>query len=405
MDNILIAILVTVVSFVASALMFSPVLWFAQKFDIVDNPNARKLQRVPIPVMGGMVVYIGILIGGLVLSIFMRSPVMGWGLLAMTIMMIMGTWDDVEDISASLRFLIEIGLVLGFMHLTGYYIDDLHGLWGVHELSPWVGIPLSLTLGVGSINAVNMIDGVDGYSSGYGMMACTCFAVMFWIAGEPMMACMAMIVSAALLPFFMHNVFGRRSKMFIGDGGTMMLGMIMNVFSFYALSGHGKCEWMAEEWNLTLTGIVLAIGSIPVFDTMRVMSSRMLHGHSPFKPDKTHLHHLYIDMGFSHLGAAFSILLLNFLVVVITLITWKLGASIDVQTYLVFAMGIGLTFVLYPFMRKQQLGGELDEEGYPKGTLLWKIICKIGSMSHMERGKVWKALRRFMDGPMLLRWR
>jgi len=367
--------------------------------NIVDSPNERKLQRVPIPVFGGGVVYSGILTGWMTLMLFMESEVLSWGLAAMTIMMLIGTWDDIRDIPASLRFLIELVLVGAFIAVTGVYIDDLHGLWGVYALEPWIGIPLSIFAGVGIINAVNLIDGVDGYSSGYGMLACGCFALAFWQMWNPVIICLAVIVIGAIVPFFLHNVFGARSRMFIGDGGTLMLGMLMVVMVFYALSSKGNLEGL-EQKGLSLTAFVLAVGCIPLFDTLRVMTLRIIRGKSPFKPDKTHLHHLFIDMGFSHLGAALFILTVNAMVVLICLLSWKLGASYDVQTYIVIVLGMLLTFGFYKIMKNQQNGGLCDEEGYPQGTALWHAMCRLGSKTHKEDKRSWRILRYIMDGPL-----
>lgn len=99
--NILLA---TVVAMVTSALVFPRALKFAKKHNIVDNPDARKLQRVPVPVFGGMVVFTGILMGGLVLCNFMWNRVMMNTMVAMTVMMIIGTWDDISNLSARFRF-------------------------------------------------------------------------------------------------------------------------------------------------------------------------------------------------------------------------------------------------------------------------------------------------------------
>ncbi len=400
MESTLLAIFATALAFLVSLFLFPPVLWFARAYDIVDNPNARKLQRFPVPVLGGFVVFSGILAGVIVLSFFMVSPVVLLGLTAMAIMMLVGTWDDISDISSAIRFIIEIALVLSFILVTGYYIDDFHGLWGIYTLPEWVGIPLSIFAGVGVINAVNLIDGVDGYSSGYGMLACACFSALFWYVGATEMAILSMIVFGALLPFFLHNVFGIKSKMFIGDGGTLMLGMLMTILSFYALSSKSACDPF-EKSGLGLTALILAIGCIPVFDTLRVMTMRILRGRSPFKPDKTHLHHLFIDMDFSHLGAALSILFLNASVIIVLIVAWQCGASIDVQLFIVMALGILVTFGFYKFMKSQQSGGGLDEEGYPKGTRLWHIVCKIGDISQLERTRIWRKMRYNMDGPMM----
>jgi UDP-N-acetylmuramyl pentapeptide phosphotransferase/UDP-N-acetylglucosamine-1-phosphate transferase len=388
------------VALLTSAMVFPMALRFARKHDIVDNPNARKLQRVPVPVFGGIVVYLGVLAGWLVLMLFMKSEVLSWGLVAMTIMMAIGMWDDMRDLSATLRFVIEFALVGAFIAVTGVYIDDFHGLWGIHELTPWLAIPLSLVVGVGIINAVNLIDGVDGYSSGYGILACVCVAIAFWQVWNPVMVCLTVIVIGAIIPFFLHNVFGARSKMFIGDGGTLMLGTLMAVMIFCSLSSKFGLEAL-EDKGMSLIAFTIAVACIPVFDTLRVMTMRILRGNSPFKPDKTHLHHLFIDMGFSHLGAALSILLINASVVLIWLLSWKLGASIDVQTYIVVALGFAVTFGFYKYMKNQQNGGPVDEEGYPQGSKVWHIALKVGDFTHREDKRFWRTMRDLMDGPLL----
>ena len=400
MENTYIAVLVFAVALVTSTIVFPKALRFAREHDIVDNPNARKLQRVPVPVFGGIVVYCGIMAGWLVLMLFMKSEVLTWGLAAMTIMMAIGMWDDIKDISALLRFFIEFALVGAFMAFTGVYIDDLHGLWGIEELDLWVSIPLSLVAGVGIINAVNLIDGVDGYSSGYGIMACICVAMAFWQVWSPVMVCLTVIVIGAIIPFFMHNVFGAKSKMFIGDGGTLMLGTLMTVMTFCSLSSKFGLDAL-EHSGMSLPAFALAVLCIPVFDTLRVMTARILRGYSPFKPDKTHLHHLFIDMGFSHLGAALSILAINASVVLLWLLSWMLGASIDVQTYLVGIMGVTVTFGFYKFMKVQQNGGPADEEGYPQGSKIWHAALRLGTLTHREDKRFWRTMKYIMDGPLL----
>ena len=400
MNNIYVGLLIFVVAMVTSMATFPWALTFAQKHGIVDNPNARKLQRIPVPVFGGIVVYCGIVAGGLTLGLFVWNMVLLYVFVGMTFIMGIGLWDDIKDISATLRFFIEVVLVFGFIIQSGVLIDDFHGLWGIHEIDDWIAIPLSVIAGVGVINAVNLIDGVDGYSSGYGIMACTCFGLMYWSVWSHIMVFLTLLVIGALLPFFMHNVFGVKSKMYIGDSGTLMLGMIMTICLFYSLSSKQPGDRL-EDKGISLVAFTLAVLCIPVFDTLRVMSLRILRGKSPFKPDKTHLHHLFIDMGFSHLGAALFILMLNFGVVLVWLLSWWLGASVDVQTYIVAALGFLVTFGFYKYMKMQQNGGPVDEEGYPQGTWLWHRMCELGYYTHRENKRTWRVLKRIMDGPMM----
>lgn len=392
----MLSLLVFVVAILVSTMAYPTVFRFAKRHNIVDNPNARKLQRVPVPMMGGVVVYIGIIAGMIVLFLFLKESLLLWGLLAMTIMMLMGIWDDIHDLNPILRFLMEIAMIALFISMTDVYIDDFHGLWGIHDIPAWLGIIFSVFVGVGIINAVNMIDGVDGYSSGFAMMACIFFALAFHSVWSIAMVCMAIIVAGSLLPFFLHNVFGIRSKMFIGDGGTMLLGMLMVVFLFFALSSRTRCSSLAEI-GICLPAMCVAVMCIPVFDTLRVMTMRILRGKSPFRPDKTHLHHLFIDMGFSHLGSALTILLMNLIVILVWLLTWRLGASMDVQAYVVIGLGILMTFVFYKVMKIQQNSGPLDEEGFPQGTWLWHKACHLGDLSHHEKNPVWRFLSWLMD--------
>ena len=202
MKSIYVMALLTAIAMVTSFVVFPFVLRFAKRHNIVDNPNARKLQRVPIPLLGGVVVFSGILMGDLVISLLIHWPVMALSMLAMAVMLVVGTWDDIKGLSPQFRFLVEVLVVGGFILLTGNYISSLHGLWGIHQLPEVVSIPLSIIAGVGIINAVNLIDGVDGYASGYGMMACFFFALMYGTVWAPRIMCMNLMVMGALLPFF-----------------------------------------------------------------------------------------------------------------------------------------------------------------------------------------------------------
>ena len=131
------------------------------------------------------------------------------------------------------------------------------------------------------------------------------------------------------------------------------------------------------------------------------MFVRMIHGKSPLKADKSHLHHLFIDMGFSHLGAAMFIIQMNIVVLLGWWLAWYLGASMDVQLYVVVAMALMVTAGVYSLMRWQQNGGPVDEEGYPQGTKFWHLLCRLGEWTHKENKRAWRMMRFIMDYPLL----
>lgn len=399
MSTTQILIILSLLSLIVTTVVYPLVLRYALHHNIVDNPDARKLHRQPVPIMGGVAVYAGILAGCFAMFFLVPKASISWSLMAMTTMLVLGVWDDIKNLSAILRLIVQFGIVGAYMGFTGHLIDNFYGLFGIHEISLWVGIPLSLVAGVGTINAINMIDGVDGYSSGYGIMACASFGALFIAVNQPVLSCLAVIVASALLPFFMHNVFGKKSKMFIGDGGTMMLGLLMTIFELGVMSLR-RCPEL-EAQGIGLMAFTLAVLCIPIFDTLRVMIARMARGRSPFKPDKTHLHHLFIDMGFSHFGAAISILSMNLTVMLVWLLLWLSGASINTQTCVVVLMGIMVTFGFYKLMRWQQHSGPIGDDGLPQGTSLWHTFCRIGNWSHMEEGAVWRTMQKLVDGDLI----
>lgn len=387
MSSIIYYILVPfVVALVASFWVFPKILNIALKKNIVDNPDARKLQRVPVPVLGGMVVLFGILVALCVCQLFVDCSSLFTVVLAMSVMLYVGTMDDILNLSAYTRFFLEILMALTIIYTCGYSIDNLHGLWGIYTLPLYLSMPLTIVAVVGIVNAINLIDGVDGYSSGYCIMACTIFGVLFCIMRDMPMVMLAVVCVASLIPFFLHNVFGLSSKMFIGDGGTLLMGCVMSIFVLNVLKSDTLCLEYCE-WGMGLVPLALAILCIPVFDTVRVMTMRMLRKTSPFHADKTHLHHLFIEVGFSHIGTTVGILALNCLVVLGWYISYKCGASIDVQLYVVIGLSLLVTVGLYYGMR---YCGK-------RNWLPYRLMRKIGEMTHVERKGVFFWLRKLMD--------
>ena len=375
-----------VAALLASIWVFPKVLKIAFDKNIVDNPDARKLHRVPVPVLGGMAVVFGILVALSVSQLFVDCSSLFTIVLAMVIMLFIGTMDDILDIPSTTRFVLEILVALMIIYTCDYSLDNLHGLWGVHELSPWVSLPLTVVTVVGIINAINLIDGVDGYSSGYCMMACSIFGVFFYIVGDMPMTLLAVACVAALIPFFLHNVFGRTSKMFIGDGGTLLMGCVMSVFVLNILKTSTACVEYSG-WGMGLVPLSLAVLCIPVFDTVRVMVMRILRGTSPFHADKTHLHHLFIEMGFSHIGTTISILFLNLSVIFGWYISYKCGAGAATQLYIVIALSLLVTVGFYYGLR---FCGK-------HGWAPYRFMQCLGKITHVERKGLFLWLQRMVD--------
>lgn len=382
LDNILIAFFT---SLIAVIWIHPIIVKIAHKKNIVDNPNARKLQSTPVPVLGGIAVFFGIIIGLVFTSGEISSAPLMPIIAAMVIMLYTGTMDDIIDLTARTRFLFEIGVITLLIFTQGMLIDNFHGLWDLYAISKAAAIPLTIFATVGIINSINLIDGVNGLSSGYCILASVVFGTFFYITNNAPMVILAAVSVGSLLPFFFHNVFGKTSKMFIGDGGALVMGLIMSIFVINALNtDHAILDAIGTEFNPI--PFSLAVMVIPVADTLRVMSSRMIRGTSPFHPDKTHLHHLFIGNGFSHAGTTTMILLLNIIVIAVQFIASRMGASVEVQLYIVIGMGIIMSWGLYHGVSLMR------DDGQGK-----KFIRVIGRTTHIERKGVFLVLQRIVD--------
>lgn len=357
----------------------------ARDKNIVDNPNTRKLHSRPIPVLGGMAVFFGIIIGLAFTSNHSASISLMPIIAAMLIMLYIGTMDDIVNLSAQKRFLMEIGVILLLIFTNNMLIDNFHGLWGVNEISRGIAIPLTIFAAVGIINSINLIDGVNGLSSGYCILASIVFGFFFYATGNASMVMLATVTVGSLLPFFFHNVFGGSSKMFIGDGGALAMGLIMSTFVISALDTNVA---ISNNFNNPsgLIPFTLAIMIVPVTDTLRVMSLRIMRGVSPFHPDKTHLHHLFIDHGFSHAGTTMMILFLNAIVIITQLLTWHAGYSAELQIYIVIAIGAIISGGLYHGLNA------LHDEHPCK-----KAVRAIGRTTYIERKGLFSVLQRLAD--------
>ena len=353
--------------------------------NLVDNPDSRKLQRQPVPVLGGIAVFFGIVIGYGSVCGMVNYAGMLIVIMAMMVMLYIGTMDDILSLSPALRFAVEFFVALLLIFNGGYLLDDFHGLWGVGMLPDWMAVPLTVVAVVGIINAINLIDGVNGLSSGYCITACTMFGTLFYLSGDMKMTILAAVSVGALIPFFLHNVFGKTSKMFIGDGGTLVMGVVITVFVIETLRSGSSCGAYVEP-RVGLVPFSLAVLCIPVFDTLRVMFSRILRGVSPFRPDKTHLHHLFISLGFSHAGTTAVILTLNLLVVLAWWAAYAAGAPIDLQLYLVLFLGVIITTGIYYPLRRLKPSGRL-----------FRRLHRLGHLSHVERTGPVLWLQRLMD--------
>src|SRR5476649_752989 len=276
--------------------LFSMVFLFfsrkvAKKIGLVDKPNYRKRHQGQIPLVGGISIYAGICFTFVYTDHFV--PHIGLYLLCSGILVLTGALDDRFDISVKSRAAIQGLVAIAMMVFGGLYINSLGFIFGPWEmiLGPF-GYLVTLFGVWASINAFNMVDGIDGLLGGLSCVSLGAMGALMWMDNNPGLGlwCFAMI--AAILPYILLNlgVFGRHYKVFMGDAGSTMIGFSIIWIILQSTQGNG------HPMN-PVTG--LWIIAIPLMDMIAIMYRRMRKGMSPFSPDRQHIHHLIMRAGFS----------------------------------------------------------------------------------------------------------
>lgn len=384
MNSILCLILTAFVSLAAVYWIFPSILKLARAKNIVDNPDARKLQKMPVPVLGGLAVFFGLAVG-VGFAYCVRDVTMDLVplFMAAVIMLYMGLMDDCLGLSAAERFFFETIAILILIFGGGECVDSFHGMWGVGTFSWYWAVPLTVFAGVGIINAFNMIDGVNGLSSGLCILCSVLMCTIFFKRSDMTNAVLAVSFAGALVPFFLHNVFGKVSKMFIGDSGTMVMGMLVSWYMIQVMSSTSPYE----NANLNPAAMILAVASVPVADTLRVMGMRILKGRSPFSPDKTHLHHMFISLGVSHSITTFTEIFIDGLVVAAWYLSYKMGASLNAQMWVTIGVAAFFVWGLFFFIRYH----------FKHKTRFLERMVNFNSHTHFGQKKWWLALQHWQD--------
>ena len=281
-------------AFVFTAIVIPPFIsWFKNK-GILDMPGSRKEHASPIPTMGGIA-----LVAGMMMSLFFWFPFSGnvielCFLFSILNLSALGILDDLKDVPARYKFMIQIALAI-MVALSGIRITSFGGLFGINELPVSAQYVFTVLVIVGITNAFNLIDGIDGLAGGLGFMSLVTLGIFLTISGDKNTALIAFSLAGAILAFLYFNL--HPAKIFMGDTGSLVLGFITAVLCIRMMQlNMNVSNPVIQHAPLFALGIVL----IPIFDTIRVFGTRIWKGGSPFVADKTHIHHLLTNEGFSH---------------------------------------------------------------------------------------------------------
>ncbi len=311
-DNILPIVISFLTALVITLLLIPMIIRLSHKYQLVDKPDQRKVHKNPIPTLGGIGFFAGF-IGIAVIWMSLRGVTADFILLGgLVVLFIMGIFDDMLDLRASLKFLIQIAIAL-LISYFGFRISSLNGVFGINEMPVWAQYTFSVFLITGLINAFNLIDGIDGLAGGLAFINALVLGSILYFQENMLFALLAFTFAGALLGFLFFNF--NPAKIFMGDTGSLVIGFLMAVLGIIVIRGGNEATVSAVATGGSITIVVVGILLLPVYDTLRVFSERILKKSSPFKPDRTHVHHLLIETGARHKKASIILYVANSVII------------------------------------------------------------------------------------------
>lgn len=342
-----------ILSFLLGLFTIPRIAKLAMRMHLYDQPDARKVHKRPIPRIGGTsFLPTAALSMAVVLVTYLRlvpendlwNGIHAQHLLAYLcgslLIYIVGLYDDVYTASYRVKFVVQI-IAAALLCVSGLWVANFSNVFFIEEVPFWIGMPFTIVFVVYVTNAMNLIDGIDGLSSGLSIITLVILTGLNLIAGDQIWAMMSIAFIGVLLAFFYFNVYSWHYKIFMGDAGSLSLG--------YTLAFLVLHFWQREPvWNPIFHNVGLVALSplaIPLLDVIRVSLFRILNKKNPFLPDKTHIHHLLMDAGFSARNTLF--LILSFSVVIIAanafiadFISQTVMIITDVALYICLCIGV-----------------------------------------------------------------
>jgi UDP-GlcNAc:undecaprenyl-phosphate/decaprenyl-phosphate GlcNAc-1-phosphate transferase len=266
--------------------LIPPLMKAAGRWQFLDQPSARKVHSTPIPRIGGIAMAVGALLAVVVAgNLATPMPAVIAGLL---VLVAFGVWDDRNDLRPEIKLAGQVIAVAIVMVWGGVAVDSVTFAQR-YELAAWVAVPLTAMFLIGVTNAVNLADGLDGLAGGTTLLSLAGIAMLAFTSDNMPVAIDAVVLIGAIFGFLRFNT--HPARIFMGDGGSQMLGFAAGVLSIM----------LTQDARAPLSAALpLLLLGIPVIDTLWVMTRRILAGHSPFRADRNHVHHRLLDLGFEH---------------------------------------------------------------------------------------------------------
>lgn len=344
MDIALLCNIIT--SFVLTYISIPPIVRVSNAKNLMDVPDHRKLNKTVIPTLGGIAIFIGLNVSSMIFMPNKSMPDVRFLYAGVIMMFFIGLKDDILIISAQKKLVVQIIASVVIVMFGHFRITNFYGLAEINHINQWVSVPLSVLAFTFLINSFNLIDGIDGLAAGIALLVSASLGGWFYLSGFTGYGTLCIALAGSLVAFLRFNLWGGENKVFMGDTGSLILGIFLAamIIKFNELNALAPSPFHFRQAPL----IAIALLIVPITDTLRVFTIRILQNKSPFSPDMNHVHHILIKSGLSHIQASSFLIAFTGLFILMAL---------TIQEYVGITFGffllLGLSFASVGFLNKR----------------------------------------------------
>lgn len=319
---------------------------------LMDEPDQdRKLHKTKTPTLGGVAIFAGCLFAYSSYSDYLHTIDVKFMIPALVLLFFAGIKDDILLLSPLKKLGIQFICAALLTVLGNLRLSSLWGMFGINEIHPFIGTSITFLLIVSLINAFNLIDGANGLAGGLGLIASLFFGAWFYATGSQSLTILSFSLAGSLLGFLFFNF--RHAKIFMGDTGSMIIGFIISILAIKFIENNRLPGIETSAYYIKAApAIALACVLIPLYDMSRVFFYRIISKRSPFSADRSHIHHLLIDIGLSHTKTSLILHAVSLFFILISLLFRDLR-SLDLSLGLI-ALISALTFILIVNRKSKQ---------------------------------------------------
>ncbi|MEO1517753.1 MAG: MraY family glycosyltransferase [Bacteroidota bacterium] len=319
------------------------IIHIAKRKNLCDQPGERRSHQEATPSLGGIAIFAGVIFSIILWTPFNYFNDLQYILCAFIIIFLIGAKDDILPMSPWKKLVGEILAASILVFRSNVKLTSLYGLFGIYELPEPLSIVLTIFTILVIINAFNLIDGINGLSGSIGTLITLTLGSWFFLTNHIELAMVAFSTAGAVIAFLKYNF--TPAKIFMGDTGALLIGIICSILVIQFIELNALLPTGHQFALLNVPAVAFGILILPLFDTLRVFTIRVIRGKSPFYPDRSHIHHLLIDLGLTHMKATGILVMVNILFIFLVFSLQHIGGASLLS--LVIMLAVGLSSLLY----------------------------------------------------------